>query len=95
MGMSVRLGDHDSGHGGFPSRPNVEGSPNHNINGKAAHLVGDAWASHSDGRSSHASVAATGSPNVRTNGKARCRINDNVACGSTMVEGSPNVRING
>ena len=96
MPRAVRKGDICSGHGPYPPRPNIEGSPNVFINDIPSHRVGDAWASHTENRkpySSHGSVAATGSPTVFVNDRNKCRIGDLVACGSTMVTGSPDVEV--
>ena len=91
----VRLGDKCSGHGCFPSRPCIEASENVFVNGRGAHRLGDAWASHCCGPICHGGSAAGGSENVFVNGKPVCRIGDPVSCGSTMVEGSENVFANG
>jgi len=90
---AVRLTDVCSGHGCFPSRPNVQGSPNVFINDLAVHRETDAWASHCC-KTCHSSAAAEGSPNVFVNDLPKCRIGDAVACGSTMVTGSNNVFVN-
>ena len=42
----ARLGDSCTGHGCWPSRSNVEGSPDVYVNGRPAHAVGHAWAVH-------------------------------------------------
>lgn len=42
----------------------------------------------------HAGTASTGSGSVYVNGKALCRIGDNVSCGSTIATGSANVVVN-
>lgn len=94
MTAAVRRGDQCSGHGCFPSRPNVEASPDVMVNGIGSHRLGDAWATHCCGPVCHSSAAAQGSPNVFVNGKPKCRVGDAVACGSSMAEGSPNVIVN-
>lgn len=93
MTGAVRLGDLCSGHGCFPSRPNVEASPDVFVNGIPSHRLGDAWGSHCC-LVCHSSVAAQGSPNVFVNGKPKCRIGDAVACGSSMATGSSDVIVN-
>ena len=40
------LGDSCTGHGCYPSRANVQASPDVFCNGRAVHRQGDAWASH-------------------------------------------------
>lgn len=89
---AARLSDVCTGHGCFPTRPNVQGSPNVYINGRPAHRQGDQWASHCcPNQGCHPSVLAMGSPTVYTNGKQQGRINDPVACGSKVMTGSSNV----
>ena len=46
MPSVARLGDSCTGHGCWPPRSNVEGSPNVFVNGLPAHAVGHAWAIH-------------------------------------------------
>lgn len=87
----VRLNDICTGHGCFPPRPNIQGSPNVFVNGRPAHRVGDAWAAHCCGVPCHAGTAAKGSSTVFVNGKPLCRVGDDVDCGSKMAQGSPNV----
>jgi uncharacterized Zn-binding protein involved in type VI secretion len=87
-----RLGDPGSGHGCFPPRNNVQGSPNVFVNGIPSHRVGDAWAVHCcPDNGCHASVMAVGSSTVFVNGKPKARVGDAVACGSVAVSGSSNV----
>lgn len=93
MPAAHRLADRCTGHGCYPSRPNIEGSPNVFVNSRPAHRVGDAWGVHCCG-SCHGGNAASGSPNVFVNGKPKCRIGDAVSCGSAMATGSPNVFVN-
>lgn len=93
MGAAVRLGDRSAGHC-FEPRPNLDGSPNVFINGIAAHRVGDKWAFHRCGKSSHDGVQSQGSPNVFVNGKALARIGDRISCGDICAQGSPNVNVN-
>ncbi|MBD9483906.1 PAAR domain-containing protein [Pseudomonas sp. PDM14] len=91
MPAVTRQGDACTGHGGFPPRASSSGSPNVLINGIPAHRQGDAWPSHCDPNSCHASTLAQGSGTVRVNGKPLGRVGDAVACGSTVAAGSPNV----
>lgn len=44
----VRLGDICSGHGCWPPRPCIMGSPNVLVNGLPAHRLGDLWGIHLD-----------------------------------------------
>ena len=94
MPAAVRYGDICTGHGCFGSRPNDQGSGNVFINGLAAHRKSDHWVTHCCGPSCHDSIAASGSPNVFTNGLDQERVGDPVACGSSMAVGSPNVFVN-
>lgn len=87
---AARLTDICSGHGCFPSRPNVSASNDVFINNLGAHRVGDAWAAHSC-ISTHDSVLAAGSTTVFINNKPAGRIGDAVACGSTVMTGSNTV----
>ncbi len=89
---AARLGDICTGHGCFPPRPSISGSPTVLINGLPAHRVGDAWAVHGCPVCvPHGSVLAAGSPTVFVNGLPLGRIGDAVACGSFVATGSPNV----
>lgn len=94
MGIpTARLADVCTGHGCWPSRPNVSASPNVFINNRGAHRQGDAWATHCC-VGCHASVLAAGSPNVFVNNRQLGRVGDPVACGSLIADGSPNVFAN-
>lgn len=87
-----RLGDICSGHGCFPSRPNVSASPNVYVNGIPVHRQGDAWAVHCcPPPVCHDSVLASGSSTVFANGIQLGRVGDPVACGSVAASGSANV----
>ena len=91
-----RKGDYGSGHGCFIPRPNNQGSENVFCNSKAVHRgpgggdLGDTWASHPCGDSSHPSNMAAGSSTVYANSKQLARIGDPVVCGSTAANGSGN-----
>lgn len=90
--MAARLGDRCTGHGCWPSRVSISGSPTVFINGKPAHRQGDAWAVHCcPKKGCHGSVLAAGSPVVYTDGRQQGRVGDPVACGSRVLTGSPNV----
>jgi uncharacterized Zn-binding protein involved in type VI secretion len=93
----VRLGDVCTGHGCWPSRPNVQGCGSVFANGIPVHCVGHGWALHCfmcGARECHAAVLASGSPNVFAEGRAVGRIGDAVSCGSACASGSPNVICN-
>ena len=94
MPLVARLGDVCTGHGCWPSRPNVSASPTVFADGIPIHRVGDAWATHCCLLLCHASVLATGSPNVFANNIKVGRIGDSVACGSTVATGSSTVWAN-
>lgn len=89
----ARLGDICTGHGCWPPRSNVQGSPDVFVNNLPWHRQGDAWAPHTcpDIPETHASVLANGSPTVFINGKQAGRVGDPVACGGLVATGSPNV----
>lgn len=89
MPAVVRLGDNCSGHGGFPPRPAIQGSPDVFLNDLSVVRVGDSFASHCDDDTCHTGVAQTGSPDIFCNDKPVFRVGDNVSCGSTGSEGSP------
>lgn len=91
MPASSRLGDICTGHGCFPPRPSIGGSPNVFINGIKALRVTDPYAVHVCGIAAHGSQVAAGSGTVYVNGLPMARIGDAVACGSAVAQGSPNV----
>jgi uncharacterized Zn-binding protein involved in type VI secretion len=89
----TRLGDSCTGHGCWPPRSNVEGSPDVFVNGIPVHRQGDGWAEHTCPLipETHGSLLAAGSSTVFANGKQIGRIGDPVACGSFVASGSPDV----
>ena len=91
MPAQTRKGDICTGHGCFPPRVNVEGSPDVIINNIPAHRQGDGWSTHCCGDSCHGSTTAQGSSTVYINNKQAARIGDPVACGSVIAQGSPDV----
>jgi uncharacterized Zn-binding protein involved in type VI secretion len=95
MPGAVRFADVCTGHGCFPSRPNIGASANVFANQRGAHRIGDPWASHSCEEEAHGSTQATGSPTVYVNGKPWARCGDSVGCGSSNLSCSSNVIING
>lgn len=94
MPPATRMGDMCTGHGCYPSRPSVQGSPTVFVNGVALHRQGDAWASHCCS-SCHGGALARGCPTVFANGVEAGRVGDPVSCGSHVAQGSPNVFIGG
>lgn len=86
-----RLGDYCTGHGCYPSRPNIEASPNVFVNNIPSHRKTDGWASHCCGADCHGAVLAEGSPTVFVNNLEMARIGDPVSCGSFCMTGSNNV----
>jgi uncharacterized Zn-binding protein involved in type VI secretion len=94
MPAITRQGDSDTGHDACPGTPLSRGSPNVNINGKAAGRVGDSYVPHGcDIHAPHSGVIASGSATVFINGKAAGRVGDLVSCGGSVATGSPNVFI--
>lgn len=91
MPALTRLGDICTGHGAFPPRASVAGSPDVFCNGIAVHRVGDGWAVHCDPNSCHPGSLAAGSSTVFVNGKAAGRVGDEVNCGSVVAAGSGDV----
>lgn len=79
-----------TGHGCYPSRPNIQASDNVFINCKGAHRRTDNWASHCCG-GCHGGHLLQGSPTVFVNGLDLARIGDPVDCGSHCMTGSPDV----
>jgi uncharacterized Zn-binding protein involved in type VI secretion len=85
MGKAARVGDPGS-HGGAI----IEGSPNHNWDGKAAARVSDRYGCPKHGPN----PIVTGSAVVFIDGKAAARVGDRTACGASIVDGSPITHIN-
>lgn len=90
----VRLGDKCTGHGCWPSRPNVQASPDVFVNGIPWHRQTDGWASHCCPPPCHGGVLAAGSPDVYVNGLQGGRMGDTVSCGSSCLQHSPDVWAN-
>jgi uncharacterized Zn-binding protein involved in type VI secretion len=92
MPAVTRLGDSGTGHGCYPPRPNVQGSPDVFVNGIACHRQGDAWVPHGCGVCTpHGGSTAAGSGTVYVNGQQIARIGDPVDCGSAIAQGSTDV----
>jgi uncharacterized Zn-binding protein involved in type VI secretion len=94
MPGAARLGDFCTGHGCFPSRPNLTGSSDVFVNGIAAHRQGDLWQDHTC-VSTHGGMTLIASPDVFVNGQPKARIGDQVDCGSNILTGSSDVIVNG
>lgn len=101
----VRQTDICTGHGAYPPRASISGSPNVNVNNLPAHRKNDLWEVHSQvvpPPAPHGGFAQTGSGTVRVNGLPLCRIGDQIAstaephsgdqCDSLMATGSGDVR---
>lgn len=93
MPGAARLNDICSGHGCYPSRPNISASEDVFINDLGAHRVGDIWDVHAC-EDAHGGVTITGSEDVFVNDEPLARIGDQVDCGSFILEGSEDVLIN-
>lgn len=97
MPYIVLLGDHDSGHGCWPSRANDTANDFVFIEGVPIHCEGDHWLPHTCVNPpfpTHDGIAiAALNDYVRIDGKAMCVIGDPVSCGSVMVEGNTFVSI--
>lgn len=90
MPAVTRLGDICTGHGCFPPRESIEGSPNVFCNSIPVHRQFDEWAEHCCS-GCHDGELADGSETVFVNSKECGRITDPVSCGSYVATGSPNV----
>lgn len=95
MPACARYGDLCTGHGCYPPRPNVQGSPNVYVNTLEVHRETDSWAVHCCGDTCHSSSLSSGSKSVYVNGLQCGRIGDPVACGSSVAQGSGNVFVGG
>ncbi len=92
MPGAARLNDRCTGHGCYPSRPNIAASSDVFTNDLGAHRQGDAWAVHKC-KKPHGGTLASGSGTVWINDKQAGRIGDPVSCGSSVQTGSSNVFI--
>lgn len=92
MPAFVRVGDLCTGHGCFPPRPCIQGSPNVFANGKSINRVGDAWGVHCNCKceNAHSGVTARGSSSIRINSIPAARVGDPINCGSACAQGSFN-----
>lgn len=82
-----------SGHGGFPPRPDIDGDPLVKINGIPVLVDGNAFAEHSDGKSTHGGTAISTRPWLNVNGKGVVCVGDPVSCGSVVATGDSLVRV--
>ena len=96
-----RKGDNSTGHGCFPSRPSIQGSPNVFVNHIPVHRKGDAWAAHGCSTCApHGGALLEGSETVEANErrdgpKEVARVGDPITCGDYVAEGSPNIFCDG
>jgi uncharacterized Zn-binding protein involved in type VI secretion len=87
MPAPVRVGsDLCSGHGRFPPRPAMTGSPDVMMNDLASVRVGDLWLPHP-----HDGISIAGSGTVFVNDQAKVRVGDIIDCGSIALNGSPDI----
>ena len=89
-----RKGDLCTGHGCWPPRPSIQGSPDVFTNNIRQHRVTDGWAAHCC-QSCHSSTQCDGSPDVFANTLKVARKGDPVCCGSACMTHSPDVFANG
>ena len=95
MGAFVhRLGDIGTGHGCWPPRPVITGSPNVKVNNISVARIGDSYPPHCccSIPESHGAVQAVGSPTVKANGIPISRIGDSISCGGSALGCSSNVK---
>lgn len=93
MPAACRLGDLCTGHGCWPSRPNMSASTDVFIEDRGAHRVTDLWQPHTC-KSTHDGITIGGSPDVFINDQACARVGDPVDCGSSILTGSATVEAN-
>ena len=93
MAGVVRMGDVSTGHGTWPSRPNIQASSDVFVNGLGVHRNGDAWAIHCDNLPiCHSGELVT--PATRTvfaNGLPIGSVGDQISCADVVATGSTNV----
>lgn len=94
MPSITRLGDVDTGHGGWPPRGNVEGSPDVFANELPVHRETDEWPVHCDDSDCHDSQLEQGSINVFVNNLGASFSSSLETDGSFALQGSPNVFVN-
>ena len=88
----VRVGDKCTGHGCWPPRPAIQGSPSVFVNQKAVVRQGDKYAIHckecSDKRPCHDGAVIKASSNIFINGIEAVRVGDPLNCGSAASNAS-------
>ena len=95
MPAVVRLGDVCTGHGCFPPRASVSGSPDFYVNSRPLVRVGDSWAAHGcPDCIPHGGTQVSGSPNFYVNSRPVARVGDSIDCGSSNAQGSPDFHAN-
>ncbi|MDL2289087.1 PAAR domain-containing protein [Oscillospiraceae bacterium OttesenSCG-928-F05] len=96
MPGATRLGDYNTGHGGFPPVPLITASSDVLINGIGAGRAGDMYPPHTDpSPETDTDSISAGSATVFINGRAAARIGDPIDNGGTVADGSGNVFIGG
>lgn len=89
MPAAFLKGQSSLGHGGFPPRVATTGSSNVFVEGKAQHLNGGTWPTHTDGSTTHDTVTVVNNnTTVFANGQLKATTGDSVACGDTLGPGS-------
>ena len=78
-----------TGHGCWPARPSTQGTDLFDVEGTPVHLQAHTWAAHTCPSipETHASQLAAGSSLFDVEGLQVGRVDDPVACGSTVAEG--------
>ena len=96
MPSATRKGDYCTGHGCYPPRPSITGSPNVYTNNRPAIRRTDWYAAHGCNRCiPHPGQLKKGSQTVFINMLDAGRIGDPIDCGSFVAQGSQNVYIGG
>ena len=90
---AARIYDTDTGHGCWPTRPAVQGSPDVLVNNRPAHRANDMWSVHCCLNACHTGFLSSGSNSVFVNGRQQGRVNDPINCGGTVATGSQDVFI--
>jgi len=89
-------GSISTGHGCFPPKPVIQGSPNVFVEGSEVVRISDNWSVHCcPNQGCHGSISSQGSPNVFANGLPKARVGDAISCGDSVATGASTVFING